>query len=112
MDIFKVQAKKNESGTDTQRVLMEAFQAQRVIADKTEQNTGVKSEYMTMENDDLKTTKELEVYYPSKDATTNNGAPASISKDKSNPAINTISLRRQKLLSVMNVSCSCPTAEN
>ena len=36
MDIFKGQAKKNESGTNTQRVCMEASQAQRVVADESE----------------------------------------------------------------------------
>ena len=57
MDIFKGQAKKNESGTDTKRVGMEAAQAQRVIADEAEQTTGVKPEEMMTDNDDLRTTK-------------------------------------------------------
>ena len=43
-----------------------------------------------MDNDDLRTTKELELYYSSNNATTNNGAPAIISKDKSTPTSNTI----------------------
>ena len=34
MDIFKGQPKRDESGTDTQRVCMEASQAQRVVLDK------------------------------------------------------------------------------
>ena len=72
MDIFKGQAKNNESGTDTQRVCMEVAQAQRVVADKAEQTIGVPSEEMMMDNEDLITKKELEVYYPSNEATTNN----------------------------------------
>ena len=50
MDIFKDQSKKNESGTNTQRVCMEAAQAQRVVADKTEKTIGVPSEDMMMDN--------------------------------------------------------------
>ena len=70
MDIFKGQAKKNESGTNTQRVCMEAAQAQSVVSDESDQTIGVPSEEMIMNNDDLRTTKELEVYYPSNNATT------------------------------------------
>ena len=66
---------------------------------------------MMMDNDNLRTTKELEVYYPSNDATTNNGAPAIISKDESTPASNTRALRRKKLLSAVDFSGSCPTAK-
>ena len=69
MDIFKGQANKTESGTDTQRVCMEAAQDQRVVADEAEQAIGVPSERMMMDNDDLRTTKEIKVYYPSNDAT-------------------------------------------
>ena len=41
---------------------MEAAQAQRTITDEAEKKKGVKSEEMMMDNDDLRTTKELEVY--------------------------------------------------
>ena len=40
MDIFKGQAKKDESGTDTQTVCMEVAQAQRFVADEAEQTIG------------------------------------------------------------------------
>ena len=93
MHIFKGQAKKNESVTDTQRVDSESAQAQRTIADEAEQTSCVQSEEMIMYNDDLRTTKYLELYYPSKDATINNGATASIRKDESTPASNTIAPR-------------------
>ena len=111
MDIFKGQSKKNESGINTQRVVMESAQAQRVIADAVEQTIVVQSEEMMMDNDNFRTTKELEVYYPSKDAKTNNGSPASISKYESTPARNTRASIRQKLLSAINVSGSFPTVE-
>ena len=75
MDIFKVQSKEDESATNTQRVCMEAAQAQRMVADEAEQMISVPSEEMMMDNDNLRTTKELEVYYPSNYATPNNGAP-------------------------------------
>ena len=39
----KYQSKKNDSGTDTQRVCMEAAQAQRVVVDEAEQKIGVPS---------------------------------------------------------------------
>ena len=61
MDIFKGQAKKNESGTNTQRVCMESAQAQRVVADEAEQMIGVSSEEMIIDNDYLITTKELKL---------------------------------------------------
>ena len=61
---------------------MEAAQAQRVVADEAEQMIGVSLEEMIIDNDYLITTKELKVYYPSNDATTNNGAPEIISKDE------------------------------
>ena len=61
MDILKGQAKKNESGTDTQRVCMEAAQAQRVVTDEADQTIGVPPEEMMMDNDNLITKKELEV---------------------------------------------------
>ena len=64
MEIFQGQSKKNESGTTNQRLDMEVAQAQRVITDKAEKTTGVQSEKMIMDNDDLRSTKELEVYYP------------------------------------------------
>ena len=41
---------------------MEAAQAQRKITDEAEKKKGVKSEETMMDNDDLRTTKELEVY--------------------------------------------------
>ena len=72
MDIFKNQAKENESATNTQSVCMEADQDQRVVADKADQTISVPSEEMMMDNEDLRTTKELEVYYPSKNATIKN----------------------------------------
>ena len=56
-EIFKGQAKKNESGTETQRVGMEAAQAQRVIGEEAEQTIGVQLEEMKMNNDYLRTTK-------------------------------------------------------
>ena len=62
MYIFKDQAKKNGSGTDTQRVGIEAEKSQRVITEEEEKTTGVQSEEMIMDKDDLITTKELEVY--------------------------------------------------
>ena len=111
MDIFKGQAKKNESGTYTQIVVMEVAQAQRVIADKAEQTTCVQSEDMIMYNDNLRTIKELELYYPSKDTTANNGAPESINKEESTPASKTRASRQRKLLISINVSDSWPTAE-
>ena len=40
MGIFKGQAKKDESGTDTQTVCMEVAQAQRFVADEAEQTIG------------------------------------------------------------------------
>ena len=57
MDILKGQAKKNKSGTDTQRVCMEAAQAQRMVTDESEKTIGVISEEMMMDNDDLRTKK-------------------------------------------------------
>ena len=56
-----------------------------MVAYKSEQLIGVPSEEMMMNNDGLKTTKEIEVHYPSNDATTNNGEPAIIRKDESTP---------------------------
>ena len=106
MDIFKGQAKKNESGTYTQSVVMEVAQSQRVIADKAEQTTCVQSEDMIMYNDNLRTIKELELYYPSKDTTANNGAPESINKEESTPASKTRASRQRKLLISINVSDS------
>ena len=64
-----------------------------------------------MDDGNLRTTRELEVYYPSNNATTNNGAPAIISKDESNLASNTRALKRQKLLSAVDVFGGCPTAK-
>ena len=110
MDVFKVQANKNESSTNTQRVGMEEARAQRMIEGEADQTIGAKSEEMVMDNNDLRTTKEIEVYYPSKDATTNNVAPESISKDESNPSRNTKTSKRKNILSAKNVSVSCPTA--
>ena len=81
MDIFKVQSKKEESTTDTQRVCMEAAQAIRVVVDEPEQTKSFPSEDMMIDYDELRTTKEIGVYYPSNNATTKNGAPAIISKD-------------------------------
>ena len=66
---------------------------------------------MMMNNDDLRTTKQLEVYYLSNDATANNRAPESIRKDENTPANNTRASIQQKLLSARNVSGSCQTAE-
>ena len=57
MDIFKGQAKKNTSGTDTQRVRMEAAQDQRVVTYEAEKTIGVPLEEMMIDNDDLRTTK-------------------------------------------------------
>ena len=93
MDIFKGQSPKNESGTDTQRMFMEAEQAQRVVAGESEQKIGVPLERMITENENLRTTKELEVYYPSNEETTNNRATASIRKETITPASNTQALR-------------------
>ena len=87
--LFKGQAKKNESGTDTQRVCMEVVQAQRVVVEEAEQTIGAPLEEMMMENDDLRTTRKLEVYYPSNDATTNNGVLEIIIKEKITLANNT-----------------------
>ena len=53
----KYQSKKNDSGTDTQRVCMEAAQAQRVVVDEAEQKIGVPSEEMMTDNDDFRTEK-------------------------------------------------------
>ena len=64
-----------------------------------------------MDNNNLITTKELEVYYLSNDATTKNGSEEIISKDESTPASNTRASRRQKLLSTVYVSGSCQTAK-
>ena len=111
MDIFKDQAKKNESGTDTQRGCMESAQAKKVVADKAEQTIGVPTEAMMTDNDDLRTTKELEVYYPSNNATTNNRSPAIIRKDDGTPTSNTRASRRHKILSAENILGSCPTAK-
>ena len=61
MDIFKSQARKNESGTDTQRVCTEAARARRVVVDEAEQTIYVLLEEIMMDNDDLRTTKYLEV---------------------------------------------------
>ena len=58
---IKVRANKNEYGTYTQRVCMEAAQAQQVVADEAEQTICVPSKEMMMYNDDLRTTKELEL---------------------------------------------------
>ena len=60
---------------------MEEAQSQRVVTDEAEQTIGVPSEDMMMDNDNLIITKELEVYYPSNDATTNNGETEIIRKD-------------------------------
>ena len=49
-----------------------------MVTGEAEQTIGVPLEEMMMDNDDLGTTKELEVYYPSNDATTNNGATSII----------------------------------
>ena len=57
MNIFKGQAKKNESGTDTQRVSTEVAQAQRVVAEKAEQTIDVTLEEMMIDNKNLRTTK-------------------------------------------------------
>ena len=83
MDIFKEQANKNESVIDSQRVCKEAAQAQRVVEDEVEKMIGIPLEEMMIDNENLRTTKELKVYYPSNDAKTNNGVPAIIRKDES-----------------------------
>ena len=90
---------------------MEAEQYQSVVADKAEQTIGAPSEEMMIDDGDLRTTKELEVYYPSNDATTNNGAPSIIGQEKSTPAINTRVSKLQKLLSAVNFLGSYPTAK-
>ena len=57
MDIFKCQAKKDEYGTNTQRVCMEAAKSQRAVADEAEKTIGAPSEEMMMDNGYLRTTK-------------------------------------------------------
>ena len=89
----------------------EAAQAQRVVTDEAEQTIGVPSEETTMENDNLITTKELEVYYSSNGTTTNNGTPSIISKDGITNESNTRASRQKKLLSAVDVSDRCPTAK-
>ena len=74
-----------------------------MVADEVEQTIGVPSEYMMMENDNLITSKELEVNYPANDAKTNNGAKAIIRKGENNLASNTLISRQKNLLSAVDV---------
>ena len=74
-----------------------------MVADEVEQTIGVPSEYMMMDNDNLITSKELEVNNPANDAKTNNSAQAIISKGESNLASNTRMSRQKNLLSAVDV---------
>ena len=74
-----------------------------MVADEVEQTIGVPSEYMMMENDNLITSKELEVNNPANDEKTNNAAQAIISKGESNLASNTRMSRQKNLLSAVDV---------
>ena len=65
-----------------------------------------------MENENLRTTKELEVHYPSNHATSKNGAPGIIIIDESTPASNTRASRHQKLLSTVDVLIICRKAKH
>ena len=64
-----------------------------------------------MENYDLRSTKELEVHYPSDDATTNSGSPEIIRKYESTPASNMRTSKKHKLLSAADISGSFTTAK-
>ena len=74
-----------------------------MVSDKVEQTICVPSDYMMMENDNLITSKEIEVNYRSNDAKTNNGAKAIIRKGENNLASNTLISRQKNLLSAVDV---------
>ena len=59
----------------------------------------------------LRCTNDLEVSYPSQSGAANANTSAIISQDDDAPDCNTRASRRQKLLTAIDVSGSCPTAK-
>ena len=98
MDIFKKQATGESTGTNTQRVLrQQCTQAQRVQSEEAEVETKgqwMPSDERNLGDNDLQTTKPLEVEYPPHRLTWAN-QPRIVSQADSPPSRNTSAYKHQ-----------------
>ena len=110
MKIFKGEAKKEDTEVDARRVLRKEAHSQRVeteVASKETTENKVEHEAIV---DDVRTTHDLQMLYPSRSE--KNNAPAMISQDDGDdaPSRNTRAAARNKLLVAAEISGSCPPA--